>query len=431
MGHITSKNYLDLQKRLELSPQGAPPSDALFKILELLFTKKEASLVSLLPLDLFNIKTAAKIWKRSEKETENILNALADKGLLVDIETKDHHKYILAPTMAGFFEFSLMRTDGKFDRKVLSELYYQYINVETDFMKEIFSVNPSIARTFIQEDVLPSEDELIILDYERASNVINTASCITVGTCYCRHKMEHMGKACNKPQDVCLTFNNTAKSLAKHGIAKKITKKEAFDVLNRCIKLGLVQVGDNVQNNVAWICNCCGCCCEALLAYKKFGYVRKINSNFLAKTSHKSCIKCGVCKLRCPVDAITLQDKFPVVDINKCIGCGVCVRFCAPKSLTMVRRKETMFVPKDSFERFVMSAIEQNKLQNFIFDNNQLWTSTLLRRFLGVLLALKPSKKLLLNKQFKSRYLTALAKRDSLYDPKVTDVDYSHPELKK
>jgi len=323
-----------------------------------------------------------------------------------------------------------MRTDGKFDRKVLSELYHQYINVEPDFLGEIFTINPSIARTFVHEDTLPPEEEMIILDYERASNVINTASCITVGTCYCRHKMEHLGKSCNKPQDVCLTFNSTAKSLSKHGIARKITKKEAFKVLDKCTKLGLVQVGDNIQNNVAWICNCCGCCCEALLAYKKFGYVRKINSNFLAKTSRTNCTTCGVCKLKCPVDAITLKDKFPVIDSNKCIGCGVCVRFCVPKSLTMVRRKETMFVPKDGFERFVMSAIENNKLQNFIFDNNQLWTSTLMRRFLGVLLALKPTKKLLLNKQFKSRYLTALAKRDKLYDLKTTDVDYSHPEMK-
>ncbi len=39
--------------------------------------------------------------------------------------------------MAGFFEFSLMRLRGDLDQKVLSELYYQYITVEEDFIKAL------------------------------------------------------------------------------------------------------------------------------------------------------------------------------------------------------------------------------------------------------------------------------------------------------
>jgi len=99
--------------------------------------------------------------------------------------------------MAGFIEFSLMRTDGKFDRKILSELYYQYINVEDNFADNLFDLDPQIDRVFIQENTIEEgdEDQSVILDYEKASQVIETASCITVGTCYCRHKLEHLGKA--------------------------------------------------------------------------------------------------------------------------------------------------------------------------------------------------------------------------------------------
>ncbi len=43
--------------------------------------------------------------------------------------------------MAGFFEFALMRTRGDIDQKYLSELYYQYMNVEEDFVR-IFSTQP-------------------------------------------------------------------------------------------------------------------------------------------------------------------------------------------------------------------------------------------------------------------------------------------------
>ena len=136
MTYTPSPNYKALQKRLEKSPQGAPASEALFKIIEHLFTEKEAKLVSQIPINLFSAKKAAKIWNMHEKEAKEVLNELADKGLLLDIKKGNNQEYILAPTMAGFFEFSIMRTDGKLDRKLLSELYHQYINVEEDFIKQ-------------------------------------------------------------------------------------------------------------------------------------------------------------------------------------------------------------------------------------------------------------------------------------------------------
>ena len=61
MGHITSKNHLQLQKRLDMHAQGAPESEALFKILEILFTQEEAGLVSGLPIKFFTIEEAASL----------------------------------------------------------------------------------------------------------------------------------------------------------------------------------------------------------------------------------------------------------------------------------------------------------------------------------------------------------------------------------
>ena len=41
---------------------------------------------------------------------------------------------------------------------------------------------------------------LHVLDYERASEVVRTASHRGIGVCYCRHKMEHLGRACDAPR---------------------------------------------------------------------------------------------------------------------------------------------------------------------------------------------------------------------------------------
>ena len=410
MGHITSKNYLDLQKRLDKHAQGAPMSDSLLKLLEELFTKDEADKLAKLPIKPFTAKIAAKRWKVSVKDSQKLLDQLAEKGVLLDFLKGDEQRYVIPPTMAGFFEFSLMRTDGKFNRKVLSELFYKYINEEEEFIFEALEQKTSIARTFIHEYTIPEESKSEVLDYERASKVIETATCITVGTCYCRHKMEHVGKACDMPQDVCLTFNTAAKSLSKHGVAKEISKEEAKKILDKCVDLGLVQVGDNVEEGVAWICNCCGCCCEALLAYKKIGYTSRLNSNFYAEIDQEKCVKCGLCVKKCPVDAIEEKDDKIVVNKEVCIGCGVCVRACPQKFITMHDRGDKAFVPKNGFERCVINAIERGKLQNYVFDNYELWTNEMLRHLLGIILKLSGSKFLIANKQLKSRFLKMLRK---------------------
>lgn len=170
MAHLSIKSgYKKLEERLNKFPQGAPPSETLYKILSLLFTQKEAELVSQLPIKPFNVKTASRIWKMDETKAQKLLNGLAGRAILLDIDNKGSQEYMLPPPMAGFFEFSLMRTRGDIDQKVLSELFYQYLNVEEDFVKELFlGCETRMGRVFVQEAVLSNENAVHILDFERA-----------------------------------------------------------------------------------------------------------------------------------------------------------------------------------------------------------------------------------------------------------------------
>lgn len=435
MGHIHA-NYLDFQKRLNRMPQGAPTSEALFKFLEILLTPEEAGLLSSIPVKNCTLSRISKIWKKSEEDAAAILNELADKGILIDlVDSNGERTFSLAPPMAGFIEFSLMRTDGKFDRKILSELYHQYINEEEDFGLMLWALEPAIDRCLVNEEAIPEKYESEVLDYERATKVIETATCITVGTCYCRHKMEHVGKPCpqHMPQDVCLTFNGAAESLAKHGIAKEISKEEALQILKRVRDLGLVQIGDNTQEGVSWICNCCGCCCEALLGYKRFGYSQNIKTNFFAVLDDSQCSSCGTCVEKCPVDAISMEDTIPEINLERCIGCGVCTRFCPSEALTLERREKLQFVPKDTFERVILEAIQTGKLQNLVCDNFKSVSNQILNRLLKFIFRLKPVKRSMAEKQLKSRYITSMIKIYEKLNPKDLEGfdlnNYSHPEL--
>ena len=131
MAHaVTHPAYKKLTERLNRFPQGAPPSDLLYAILKMLFTEEEAGRVALLPIKPFTTGKAARIWKIGESKARHLLDSLASRGLLLDMEDPDGRmRYMLPPPMAGFFEFSMMRVRGDIDQKALAELFYQYLNV--------------------------------------------------------------------------------------------------------------------------------------------------------------------------------------------------------------------------------------------------------------------------------------------------------------
>jgi len=420
MAHLASRSaYAQLADRLNQFPQGAPPSDLLYRILGLLFTEREAALVAQLPIRPFTAARAAAAWKMPEHEARAVLDALASRAILLDVVQDGGQMYVLPPPMAGFFEFSMMRVRGDVDQRLLAELLYEYVTVEEDFVKALFTTGTTqLGRAFVHEPVLTSEQALHVLDYERASAVVRTAADMGVGMCYCRHKKQHLGQACDAPMDICMTFGGTARSLIDHGYARRVDAAEGLDLLQQARDRGLVQFGENVRRSVAFICNCCGCCCEAMIAQQRFGSRHPIHTtNFLPAVDQASCNGCGRCVNACPVGAMTLvsaQDprhpkkKRARLDEDVCLGCGVCVPACDKDALRLTERAERVITPLNSAHRIVLMAIERGKLQNLIADQQALASHRAMAAILGVILRLPPIKQALASRQLRSRYLERL-----------------------
>ncbi len=420
MAHITLKSgYTELVERLNRFPQGAPPSETLYKILKILFSEREAELVALLPIKPFTAEKASQVWKLPLAETQKTLDELASRTILVDIEWEGQTTYTLPPPMAGFFEFSMMRLRGDIDQKVLGELFYQYMNVEEEFIRDLFATGETqLGRVFVHEPVLSNENALHVLDYERASEVIRTATQRGIGVCYCRHKMQHVDRNCDAPMEICMTFNGSAQALTRHGYARPVDVSEGLDLLQQAYEQNLVQFGENVRESVNFICNCCGCCCEALIAARKFGMLNPVHtSNFLPVVADNDCNGCGKCVTACPVEAMTLVSsndphhpkmKKAKVDEDLCLGCGVCVRTCSRNGLSLRSRAERVLTPLNSVHRSVMMAIERGSFQNLLFDNRVLWNHRALAAVLGAVLRLPPVKQAMASQQVKSRYMEYL-----------------------
>ncbi len=420
MAHHTLKSsYSQLIERLNRFPQGAPPSETLNKILGMLMSEREAELVSLLPIKPFTAAKAAKVWKMDLPAARTVLETLAARALLVDIEKNGESVYTLPPPMAGFFEFTLMRVREDLDQKVLSELFHQYLNVEEDFVKHLFTDGETqLGRVFVQEPVLSSDNALQVLDHERASEVIASASHIAIGLCYCRHKMEHLGRACDAPMEICMTFNGSAESLIKHGHARQVSIQECRDLLDEAYGRGLVQFGENVQRRVNFICNCCGCCCEAMIAQRRFGFMQPVHTtNFIPEIDEENCSGCGKCAQACPVEAMSMvsandparpkKNKAQLIE-DQCLGCGVCVRACPSEDITLRSREERVITPLSSVHRSVEMAIERGLLQDLIFDNRVLFSHRALAALLGAVLKMPPMKQMLANKQMRSRFVETM-----------------------
>lgn len=420
--HSVKSGYSELVDRLNRFPQGAPPSESLYKILAMLFSEKEAELVALLPIKPFTAAQAARCWKLDLLSARKVLDELAGRAILLDCEQNDEMVYTLPPPMAGFFEFSMMRLRTDVDQKVLSELFYQYLNVEEDFIRGLFlggETRPG--RVFVQEPVLSNENSLHVLDYERATQVIETATAIGVGICYCRHKMEHLGRDCDAPKEICMTFNTCADSLIRADYAKQVDKVQCKELLQSAYKHGLVQFGENAREGVSFICNCCGCCCEALIAQRKFGFLNPIHTtNFLPVITEELCSGCTKCVTACPVEAMGMvstnnphrpNQKKARVEEDLCLGCGVCVRACSTRCITLKSRPEHIITPMNSVHRVVMMAIERGRLQDLIFDNRVLWNHRAMAAVLGVILKLPPVKQIMASNQVKSRYLETLIRK--------------------
>ncbi|MCP4022713.1 MAG: 4Fe-4S dicluster domain-containing protein [Desulfobacteraceae bacterium] len=420
MAHQTvKKSYANLVDRLNRFPQGVVPSGLLDKILGILFSEKEAALVSLLPIKPFRVQKAAHIWKMDLLSARKVLDELCSRALLVDIEQKGQTLYVLPPPMAGFFEFSLMRIRNDINQKALAELFFQYLNVEEDFIKELFTQGETqLGRVFVHEPVLSEENALHVLDFERASHVVETASHMAIGICYCRHKMQHIGNDCSNPKEICMTFNTTAASLIKHGYARKVDKVEGIEYLYKAYEYNLVQFGENVRQDVNFICNCCACCCEAMIAARRFALLHPIHTTpFLPKIDYNTCDRCGKCVNVCPVEAMAQvsandprhpKQKMPKLNKEICLGCGICARVCPTDSILLNHRLKRVITPLNGAHKAVVMAIERGRLQDLIFDNRVLFSHRALAAVFGVILKLSPVKKVLASKQVRSRYLDKL-----------------------
>ncbi len=287
MGHIIGKDiYKNLGEKIDNLTVRVPWNESLYLILKELYSMEEADVVVKMPYGLADLDKIAKVTEYEKTKLQKILDSLCSKGLVVDIWRGDKYIYMISPMVVGIFEFTLMRTGEDIDIKKWAGLLNDYIKKDDSFFVANFGDDQkiSIGRTLPHEEVISSSGYVEVMNYEKATSIIEAANKYSIGLCACRRKASTLGeKECDVPVDTCASFDNAADYLIRHDMAKEVSKTEMLENLAISKKSGLVLHADNVQRRVSFICSCCGCCCAVLLGIKKYGCPNVVfTSTFIA-----------------------------------------------------------------------------------------------------------------------------------------------------
>jgi len=421
VGHVVNpdREYRLLQQRLDRYVTGAPASPTFMKILRLLFAPEEAELARRIPSRLTTLADLSRKLGIPRDELADKMTEMAQRGLVVDLEHDGQRYFALAPVVIGFFELTFMRARDDMPMAELARLFDQYMSEDDRFARSVFGGKTQIGRSLVREEALPEDDHTEILDWERASRIVRSASAAGVSLCACRHTASHLGKACDRPQQVCLTLNYAAEAVIRSGMAQPITTGDAMRILEQCKEAGLAQTGDNVRRKVAYICNCCGCCCGMIQAIKTFDIRTAIvSSNWIMEVDLARCKGCGQCVKACPVEAIEIaqetegeeQQKWAARDETLCLGCGVCYSACKSGAITLRPRARRVLTPETLFDRMVLMAIERGKLADLLFEERERLSHRALGRIVGVLEKLHFFKAAMAIKPLRSVFLSAMVK---------------------
>jgi ferredoxin len=386
-----------------------------------MYTPEEAELASRMPMVPTSLRRLARRYDLPEEELKQKLEPLCDKGLIMDLvspKTGDA-KYLLAPPVVGFFEFSMMRAHDMFDKLAVAKAMDAYMHGDDTFAREVFGHDTVVGRAMVHEDVL-AQGIPEVLDWERTTRLIEESKQIAVSHCYCRHKAEHVGKACDVPQEICLSINGGANFVIGRGFGRPIDKQEALSIVKKARKLGLVQIADNVKNEPAYVCNCCACCCGQLSSINDFG-LKAVNPSGFEPAHHPDdCKGCSRCSRACPVAAITMtparaggQRKnalHPAFDSELCIGCGVCATTCKQDAISMERRENPSHVPENTIERVVRQMLERGRLADLLFDESESRGAAFLNHAVQAITKLPPAQRVLASDQVRSRFVQFVVK---------------------
>jgi ferredoxin len=315
-------------------------------LLKRLFSEAEADFFVQLHPMLESPDNVAERLNREPGEVADLMEQMAEKGLL--FRKRDDHRvrYAAVPYVVGIFEFQVKSMDEDFARD--NEAYF-----EQAFLANAQSFKTPVLRT------VPINRQIIadwpIAPYEDVLQIIEAQEKIAIAPCVCRTQTKLAGHDCDKPHDNCFLFGSHAEYYVENGLGRLVTKDEAKQIVINNEENGLVMQPFN-SKKVGGMCSCCGDCCAMLRSLKKQpNPAEAVQSNYYAQVDEELCTGCETCVDRCQMEAVEVVDGISTVLLNRCIGCGLCVTTCPTEAIQLVKKDDDKLYdpPKSGVETYM------------------------------------------------------------------------------
>ncbi len=345
--------YYKLANHLNNTPGGFPATESgvEIRILKRLFTEEEAETALFLVMRPEPLSVIAERAKRTIEELEPILKQMVVKGLAIHSARKGNNYYMAAQFVVGIWEYQVNRLN-----KDLIRDFNEYAPL---LVSEQFQTRTQQLRVVPVSQSINAD--MKVMAYEEAETIIRAQSKILVAPCICRTEHNIMGKGCGRMVESCLVFGGGAYFYEERGIGRTITGDEAIEILHKGIEQGLVLQPGNSKKPLN-ICMCCSCCCQILSNIKKSDSPAElVNSSYFSKVNEDTCVACGACIEKCPMDAISMEDT-AVVNIQRCIGCGLCVTACEYDSISLHSKDDNKWVPPDNTIKTYLTIAKEKGL---------------------------------------------------------------------
>jgi len=368
--------YQRLINRLKQDWWDLPEADELMPLVMATCSPEEASLLVDMPTSAKNLEELATMKQMDPSELGQQLDILAKKGVVFRTVKDEAIRYRLNDSFFIFLRSAFWTGQNNVRSKAMAPLvnkyYYHGLFDQSDL------THLKGLRVLPIQEVIESTHQ--ILPYEEVVKVLDSVNYFTVSTCPCRHRknIDPDSPNCEYPAEVCLHFDRLGHYIVENGMGREITRQETEEILRQCAEVGLVHAVSNQQEGIDTICNCCQCCCIFLEAFHKLKHSMSLSpSSYQVRNNPETCIGCGLCVKRCPMEAMQLEDspetkgritkmaaknknggvelknktgKVSAVNLDLCIGCGVCAYKCPTQSLMLEQCEVIQEPPKNARE---------------------------------------------------------------------------------
>ena len=307
-------NILKLATKISLESMtytGITYNDPEYKILEPIIDDDMCQIMMHMRLEANRtVEDIAKRAKKSVHHTQEQLDKLCKTGA-VRARVRNGKTYYFYPIWVPGIMEGIMANREQCDKyPVLGECFEEYTRRRVSMLAPFMDAGMNMMRVIPVQAAIENNSRKA--SYDEVHRLVENAWAVAVGACSCRRSRRLMGEGCGHlEEDMCIYLNDNAVNYSKIGSHRMITKEEAYEILKRAERNGLVHelnVAPGYEDSTA-ICNCCGCSCYALRIATYFRAPDAVKSNYVARVDRDKCVACGQCVENCQVNAVKLGSK--------------------------------------------------------------------------------------------------------------------------